>query len=90
MSGRTTSVQAAVRLASSSRTGDAVPRAGIDLVFQPPAKRVASPDNLDSVLLVAVALQDSAAGLVAVRQVFACTVPDCSATQAVGAVAFFG
>ncbi|HEY7726396.1 MAG TPA: carboxypeptidase-like regulatory domain-containing protein [Anaeromyxobacteraceae bacterium] len=86
VTGRTTWVGAVVRLASTSWTGDAVARAGIDLVFQPPEKRVASPDNLANALFVRVALQDSSAGLVAVRQVFACTAPDCTSTQAVGTV----
>jgi hypothetical protein len=84
--GRTTSIRAAVQVASISWTGDALARAGIELVFQPPEKRVAPPDNLENALFVRVALQDSAAGFVAVRQVFACTAADCSATEAVGTV----
>jgi len=88
VAGRTTSVSAGVQLvgAGSSLIGDAVGRAGIDLLFQPLADRVASPDNRTNALFVRVALQASAAGLVALRQAFECTNPDCTATHNLGTV----
>jgi len=85
-SGRLTSVRSVAQITTSSVKGDAVVRTGIDLWFQPVADRVASPDNLTRALFVRVALQESAAGLVALRQVFACTVPDCTSSQGVGTV----
>lgn len=88
VSGRITSLRAVVQVvgAGSSLTGDAVGRAGIELLFQPLADRVAPPDNRTNALFVRVALQDSASGLVALRQVFECTNPDCTATQGLGTV----
>jgi len=90
--GRLTKLEAVVEVVGSGTgvTGDAQARAGIDLLFQPLADRVASPDNQTNALYVRLALQQTASGLVALRQIFECTAPDCTTTQGVGSVSSGG
>ncbi len=82
--GAVTSARVAVSLDASAVTGDSLVRAGLDLIFQPAANRVAGPDNLTNALILRIALSDAAAGTTALRQVLACANPDCSSVVGVG------
>jgi hypothetical protein len=79
-----TTLKVDAKVTASSVTGDTVARAGIALLFQPVANRVSSPDDLVGALFARVTLARSAGGLVAARELFECTAPDCSKSVSVG------
>jgi hypothetical protein len=87
VSGQVTSARTVLKLDSSSVSGDSAERVGLDLLFQPLKDRIAAPDNLTEALIIRVSLAHTAAGRVALRQVFECTNPSCSSTTAVGTFA---
>ena len=85
LGGQVTSVRARMMLNAAAATGDTTARAGIDLVFQPLAYRVAAPHNQARALYLRVALSQTGSDApVAVRQAFECTSDDCSTTSGVG------
>jgi hypothetical protein len=85
--GQVTTLASDIVLTSASQTGDTIARAQIDLFFQPAANRVIESDAGNKNMLIArIALQPgtTAGTYVAIRQLFECTTPNCSASQGIG------
>lgn len=84
--GQVTTFQADVSLTSAVATGDSLPFAGIELMFQPSANRLQHPYGLTNALLARVGLQKTGSSVVAQRTVFEFLpeTTDCSALQGIG------